>query len=135
MRCPTTTRERLAARVRIDYPISIDRVIGLGVPPTVRLQAASRTPAPINPFERMLVWCHWVWFMVPHGTLGVCAAARPGALSRRRGPDVRGLRPRRRLLLGDPDRAAWYAARTAALRMRPVRGAADDDRVRRAVLG
>jgi hypothetical protein len=66
---PNDNPDALAARVRIDYPIAIDRVLGLGVPPTVRLQSRFSDPGHINRFERMLVWCHWVWFAVPHGTV------------------------------------------------------------------
>jgi membrane-associated phospholipid phosphatase len=73
---PNDDPQRLHDRVWIDYPISVDRVIGLGVPPTVRLQAFS-DPGYINPFERTLVWCHWVWFMVPHGTLAYVLLRRP----------------------------------------------------------
>jgi hypothetical protein len=56
---------RLERRVRIRYPIIADRIIGLGVPPTLRLQRLS-TPGQISRFERVLVWCHWLWFFVPH---------------------------------------------------------------------
>jgi membrane-associated phospholipid phosphatase len=73
---PHDDPERLEGRVRIDYPIAVDRVLGLGVPPTVRLQAFS-DPAYINRFERTLVWCHWAWFMVPHGTLAYVLLRRP----------------------------------------------------------
>ena len=66
-----------AARVRIDYAIAIDRVLGLGEPPTVRLQRRYSTPGEINRFERVLVWCHWVWFMVPHGSVAYVLWRRP----------------------------------------------------------
>ncbi len=59
----------LAARVRVDYPIRADRLLGLGVPPTVRLQQAFSAPGTVNRFERVLVWCHWMWFAVPHGSV------------------------------------------------------------------
>jgi membrane-associated phospholipid phosphatase len=59
----------LAARVRVDYPIVIDRALGLGVPPTLRLQRAFSAPGAINRIERVLVWCHWMWFTVPHATV------------------------------------------------------------------
>ncbi|MGH2877611.1 MAG: phosphatase PAP2 family protein, partial [Solirubrobacteraceae bacterium] len=65
---PHDDPERLRRRVRIDYPIDIDRVLGLGVPPTVRLQARS-DPSRLSRVERFLVWCHWVWFAVPHGAV------------------------------------------------------------------
>jgi membrane-associated phospholipid phosphatase len=83
---PHDDPEALAARVRVDYPIAIDRVLGLGVPPTLRLQRAFSTPSQISRAERVLVWCHWLWFFTPHATAGYvmlrdperfpCAAAR-----------------------------------------------------------
>jgi membrane-associated phospholipid phosphatase len=66
---PNDDPDRLAARVRVRYPIAIDRAIGFGVPPTLRLQRAFSTPGKINRFERLLVFCHWAWFMVPHGSI------------------------------------------------------------------
>lgn len=56
-------------RVHIDYPIAIDRAIGFGIPPTVRLQRGLSPTGRIRRFERVLVWCHWVWFMVPHASV------------------------------------------------------------------
>jgi membrane-associated phospholipid phosphatase len=66
---PNDNPERLAARVHVGYPIAIDRAIGLGVTPTVRLQRSFAAPGTINRFERMLVWCHWMWFAVPHSSV------------------------------------------------------------------
>jgi hypothetical protein len=66
---PHDDPERLAARVRMDYPIAVDRVLGLGAPPTLRLQRAFATPGQISRFERVLVWCHWLWFLTPHASL------------------------------------------------------------------
>ena len=66
---PHDDPDRLAARVLVDYPIAIDRVLGLGVAPTLRLQRAFSTPGAVNRFERGLVWCHWMWFFVPHATV------------------------------------------------------------------
>jgi membrane-associated phospholipid phosphatase len=73
---PHDDPERLRQRVRIDYPIDADRVLGLGVLPTVRLQRQS-TPGSIDRFERVLVWCHWVWFAVPHTSVMYVLARRP----------------------------------------------------------
>jgi membrane-associated phospholipid phosphatase len=56
----------LASRVRIDYPIAVDRLLGLGVTPTQRLQRRFAAPEFVNRFERVLVMCHWIWFAVPH---------------------------------------------------------------------
>jgi hypothetical protein len=67
---PNDDPARLAARVHVRYPIAIDRAIGLGITPTVRLQRAFASPGTVNRFERVLVWCHWMWFAVPHGSVG-----------------------------------------------------------------
>jgi membrane-associated phospholipid phosphatase len=62
-----------AQRVHIDYPIAIDRLLGLGELPTVRLQRALARSGSAGPqwrtLDRVLVWAHWSWFMVPHGAL------------------------------------------------------------------
>jgi membrane-associated phospholipid phosphatase len=63
------------------YPIAADRVIGLGELPTVRLQRALARVGPDGPqwrdLDRVLVWAHWVWFMVPHGTVAYTLWRRP----------------------------------------------------------
>jgi membrane-associated phospholipid phosphatase len=74
---PHDDAERQAARVRVRYPLVVDRAIGLGVPPTVRLQRAFAHPDTISDFERVLVWCHWMWFMVPHGSVAYVMLRRP----------------------------------------------------------
>jgi hypothetical protein len=74
---PHDDPDALAARVRVDYPIAADRVIGLGVPPTLRLQGAFAKPNEINRFERVLVWCHWMWFAVPHASVAYVLLRRP----------------------------------------------------------
>jgi membrane-associated phospholipid phosphatase len=74
---PHDDPQRLRERVRIDYPIAIDRVLGLGVLPTVRLQRGFSTPGRINRFERLLVCCHWIWFMVPHASVIYVLARDP----------------------------------------------------------
>jgi membrane-associated phospholipid phosphatase len=74
---PNDNHERLAARVKIDYPIAVDRVLGLGVPPTLRLQRAFAEPGQVQRFERVLVWCHWLWFFTPHTSLAYVLVRRP----------------------------------------------------------
>jgi uncharacterized protein (TIRG00374 family) len=63
---PNDDPEALRERVRIDYPVQVDRAIGLGVPPTLRLQRLLRPPGEMRRVEKVLVWTHWVWFAVPH---------------------------------------------------------------------
>jgi hypothetical protein len=74
---PNDDPQRLAARVHVRYPIAIDRALGLGVPPTLRLQRAFSRPGKVNRFERVLVWCHWMWFFVPHGSVAYVALRDP----------------------------------------------------------
>jgi membrane-associated phospholipid phosphatase len=66
---PHDNPQRLADRVHVGYPIALDRVLGLGKIPTLRLQRAFARPGAINRFERVLVWCHWMWFFVPHASV------------------------------------------------------------------
>ena len=61
-------------RVHVAYPIRADKLIGLGQLPSVRLQRAlARYDADGRPrwrtLDRVLVWTHWSWFAVPHGSL------------------------------------------------------------------
>jgi membrane-associated phospholipid phosphatase len=75
-----------AARVRIDYPIVADCALGLGELPTVRLQRALARSGPDGPVWRALdaalVWTHWAWFMVPHGSVAFILARHRGRFPR-----------------------------------------------------
>jgi hypothetical protein len=68
-------------RVHVDYPIVADRVLGLGELPTLRLQRALARQGPQGPewraLDRALVWTHWTWFVVPHGSLAYILLRHP----------------------------------------------------------
>ena len=66
---PHDDPEALEARVLVDYPVAIDRVLGMGRLPTLRLQRALARPGALRPADQALVWVHWIWFLVPHGTV------------------------------------------------------------------
>jgi membrane-associated phospholipid phosphatase len=66
---PHDDPQALEARVRIDYPIVLDRLIGGGDLPTARLQRALHRDGSFSGLERVLVWAHWVWFATPHAAL------------------------------------------------------------------
>lgn len=66
---PNDDPQALERRVRIDYPVRIDRIIGLGRLPGARLQRAFSAPGTITVFDKVLVWAHWLWFFFPHGTV------------------------------------------------------------------
>jgi hypothetical protein len=65
---PNDDPEALERRVKVAYPLRVDRVLGLGAAPTLRLQRAFGRPGRFAAFEKVLVWSHWLWFLFPHGT-------------------------------------------------------------------
>lgn len=79
---PNENPDRLARRARIRYPLLADRVLGGGVLPTVRLQRRLSSRSGTTGFDACLVWAHWVWFLVPNGTLAYVLWRRPAAFSR-----------------------------------------------------
>lgn len=66
---PADDPERLGRRVLVRYPIVIDRAIGLGEVPSVRLQRALGEEGRMLPHDLALTIVHWMWYAVPHGTL------------------------------------------------------------------
>ena len=66
---PNDDSEKLLQRVKVRYPVNVDRFLGAGTTPTLRLQRAFGTQGHFAPWEKVLVWSHWVWFAFPHGTV------------------------------------------------------------------
>jgi membrane-associated phospholipid phosphatase len=83
---PHDDAEVQAQRVHVNYPIVADRRLGLGELPSIRLQrslARYRDGAPEwRALDRVLVWAHWSWFLVPHGTLLFILLRHPERFSR-----------------------------------------------------
>jgi membrane-associated phospholipid phosphatase len=65
---PNDDPERLLGRLRVEYPIRGDTLLGWGSTPTVRLQRALGRPGEVRRHDLALAWIHWSWFVVPHGT-------------------------------------------------------------------
>jgi len=63
---PYDDPERLEKRLRVKYPIRVDRLLGGGRLPNVRLQKALAGLGRANAVDRTLSWVHWVWFFEPH---------------------------------------------------------------------
>ncbi|HEY6549765.1 MAG TPA: phosphatase PAP2 family protein [Solirubrobacterales bacterium] len=63
---PYDDPERLQSRLRSRYPITIDRVIGLGRLPNVRLQKRLARLRRVGTVNRVLTWAHWLWFLEPY---------------------------------------------------------------------
>jgi hypothetical protein len=112
---PNDDPERLRARVRVRYPVVIDRAIGLGQLPGLRLQRALARPEVIGRVDQVLIWSHWVWFLVPHSTAAYLLLRRP-ALFPRGAAQIYATFDLG--LIGYwalPTAPPWYAAQTGAL--------------------
>jgi membrane-associated phospholipid phosphatase len=66
---PNDDPAALERRVKVAYPVRVDRFLGRGTTPTLRLQRALGTPGRFTAWEKALVWSHWLWFAIPHGTV------------------------------------------------------------------
>jgi membrane-associated phospholipid phosphatase len=62
---PADDPEKLRERLRADYPIQIDTLLGGGVPPTLRLQRALRDPPRVTVLDRVVTVIYGSWFL-PH---------------------------------------------------------------------
>lgn len=66
---PADDPERLRRRLRARYPVVVDRAIGCGEVPTVRLQGTLGREGQVLPRDLALSVVHWVWYAFPHATL------------------------------------------------------------------
>jgi len=74
---PDDDHERLVRRVRIAYPIAVDRVIGAGEVPTIRLQRALGAPGRVRAHDTALSIVHWSWFAAPHAAVAYVLLRHP----------------------------------------------------------
>ena len=79
---PADDPGKLEARVKVAYPVRVDKTIGLGTTPTLRLQRALSTQDDFKRWEKLLVWSHWVWFAFPHGTVLYLILRHPERVNR-----------------------------------------------------
>jgi hypothetical protein len=79
---PYDDPEAARSRLRVGYPIRVDRVIGGGELPNVRLQKALAGLGRRNAVDRILSWVHWAWFFEPHGALAWILARHPEHFAR-----------------------------------------------------
>jgi PAP2 superfamily protein len=112
---PYDDKERLLARTRVQYPIACDKVLGLGTPPTLRLQRALGRPGRTTPFDYFLAYVHWAWFIEPHAAVAWILVRHPERF------------PRAATMLGSlfqvgslvyvvvPTAPPWWAAQTGRL--------------------
>jgi hypothetical protein len=79
---PFDDPERLLTRTRVRYPIACDTVLGLGTPPTLRLQRALGRPGRTTALDHTLTWVHWLWFLEPHAAVAWILVRHPGHFPR-----------------------------------------------------
>jgi len=79
---PDDTPEDLLRRTRVGYPIRVDRAIGLGELPTIRLQRALSSRGELRAHDLALSWVHWTWFVMPHGSLVYVLLRHPSRFAR-----------------------------------------------------
>lgn len=66
---PYDDPQRLRERLRIEYPIKVDRWIGGGTLPNVRLQRSIHAGPHGPAVTRIAAWAHWIWFIEPYMAL------------------------------------------------------------------
>jgi membrane-associated phospholipid phosphatase len=79
---PDDDPDFISRRLRIRYPITLDRLLGGGQIPTVRLQRSLGRKGQVLPHDTLLSWLHWSWFVVPHGSVAYVLWRRPERFER-----------------------------------------------------
>lgn len=75
---PYDRPDKRRRRLRIDEPIAIDRGIGLGMPPSQRLQRRLRRPPGLTFLDKLLTAVYLFWEAEPHLALGWLLSRHPG---------------------------------------------------------
>ena len=119
---PYDDPDRLRARLRSRYPIVIDRALGGGRLPNVRLQQALAGLGRANALDRSLTWVHWAWFIEPYAALVWILARHNERFPRS---------ARQLAAVFDLGCAAYFAVPTAPPWWSSDEGLTGDDRVRR----
>ena len=66
---PYDQPDRLRERLRVRYPIAVDRFLGAGELPNVRLQRALSRAGEVTRLDRVLAMAHWAWLIEPYAAL------------------------------------------------------------------
>lgn len=109
----------LLKRTRVNYPIAIDRVLGAGQVPTLRLQRALGRPGRVRPHDVCFSIVHWAWFLFPHSALAYVLLRDPGRFPRAACLMAATFDAGLLVYWSVPTAPPWYAAETG--RLGPVR--------------
>jgi membrane-associated phospholipid phosphatase len=74
---PHDRRERHRSRVRVDYPIRLDSILGRGKPFGQRLQSRLRNPPQISALDRAMAAIYAFWDAEPHLVLAYLLVRHP----------------------------------------------------------
>jgi membrane-associated phospholipid phosphatase len=73
---PYDDPQRLRRRLLTRYPIAVDRALGAGALPAVRLQRALGRLDCVKSVDLALSWAHWLWYVEPYLSLALVLARR-----------------------------------------------------------
>jgi membrane-associated phospholipid phosphatase len=74
---PADDEPRLRGRAHFDYPIAVDRLIGAGTPPSLRLARRLRRRGHLSVLDKALTFFYWTWEAEPHLVMGWIRWCRP----------------------------------------------------------
>jgi membrane-associated phospholipid phosphatase len=114
---------RLRRRLRINYPIAADRVLGGGELPGVRLQRARR--GGVSFADRFLSIVHWAWFFEPYASLLWILTKREAEFPRAARQMAATYDIGCAIYFAVPTAPPWWAAEEGYLRPGPERIAAE----------
>ena len=111
---PYEDRETLRRRLAIRYPVLIDRILGLGQPPTQRLQRRLRTPGRVNAVDRAVTAAYASWFL-PHLLLAWLLTRHPQYVPRAAGRLAAAYHLTTPFYYAIPTAPPWWASEEAGL--------------------
>lgn len=111
---PADREERLRRRAHFDYPITVDRMIGAGAPPSQRIARRLRQRGHLSPLDKALSFFYWTWEIEPHLVIGWIRWSQTDDFAAAAGPACRHVRYDPGRVLGGAHRAAPAGSRRSS---------------------
>lgn len=125
---PYDQPDRLRERLRVRYPIAVDRVLGAGELPNARLQRAFSRPGEVTKLDRVLAMVHWSWFMEPHLALTWILVRNQGRFPRAARQMGAAFDIGCAIYFAVPTAPPWWAAEEGYMEAEPARAVAGEGR-------
>jgi membrane-associated phospholipid phosphatase len=122
---PYDDPEQLRRRLRVRYPIPVDRLLGLGELPNIRLQRAFSRQGEVTALDRGLAMVHWAWFLEPHLALLWILAFRGERFARAARQMAAAYDLGCAVYFAVPTAPPWWAAERGYLTAEPADGGAE----------